>query len=55
MNKYAADPVFSEGPGMWYFWDETWAWRHGPYATEELARSKLKKYAIEELGHEEMD
>jgi hypothetical protein len=37
------DPVHEED-GKWYFWDETWADRHGPYDTEEIARAELKKY-----------
>ncbi len=55
MTNYS-DPVFvhktntpiQEGgandlPG-WYFWDETWADYHGPFATELEARESLKNY-----------
>lgn len=28
----------------WYFWDETWAYAHGPYETEELCRQSLYVY-----------
>lgn len=30
----------------WYFWDETWADRNGPYYTEEAARKALAAYCI---------
>ena len=29
----------------WYFWDETWADREGPYYTEEAARKALQQYS----------
>lgn len=29
----------------WYFWDETWAYRHGPFMTEKECKIKLTKYA----------
>lgn len=29
----------------WYFWDETWANREGPFYTEEAARKALSEYA----------
>jgi hypothetical protein len=38
------DPVHSEN-GKWYFWDETGAYRHGPFSSEQEARSELKMYA----------
>jgi len=28
----------------WYFWDETWSNRHGPYETEKEARAILGQY-----------
>lgn len=39
-----ADPVH-EDAGGWWFWDETWADRHGPYPSEGEARTALKDYA----------
>ena len=30
--------------GFWYFWDETWAYWHGPYSTEKEARAALDIY-----------
>lgn len=29
---------------LWYFWDETWSYRQGPYATEIEAREVFKEY-----------
>ena len=37
------DPVHKDDNG-WYFWDETWADKFGPYPTEELARETLAHY-----------
>ena len=37
------DPVHMED-GKWYFWDETWAARHGPYPDETTARVRLAAY-----------
>lgn len=48
------DPIHEED-GKWYFWDETWADRYGPYDTEEIARETLKRYCIEYLGCSEDD
>ena len=38
------DPVHEDSEG-WWFWDETWADRLGPFDTEEEARVALDKYA----------
>ena len=43
------DPVHEED-GKWYFWDETWSERHGPYNTEEEARAAIKDYIDNYLG-----
>jgi len=46
-----ADPVHLEPADQkWYFWDETWADRLGPYDTEVEARAKLVQYCKEVLG-----
>jgi NTP pyrophosphatase (non-canonical NTP hydrolase) len=37
------DPVHQEGDA-WYFWDETWADRNGPFPNEATARAELKRY-----------
>lgn len=44
-----ADPVHEE-KGKWYFWDETWADRYGPYDSEQKARTAMEKYSEETLG-----
>lgn len=33
--------------GAWYFWDECWAFRHGPYTTKENAEKACLEYAKE--------
>lgn len=38
------DPLHSDKHGWWFF-DETWSDRHGPYADEETARAELERYA----------
>ena len=43
------DPVFQNDGGLWCFWDETWAYFHGPYATEDEARAALADY-VKALG-----
>lgn len=48
-DTFMNDPVHKEKDG-WYFWDETWADRIGPYTTEEEAREQLEKYCGEFLG-----
>jgi hypothetical protein len=37
------DPIH-EDKGQWYYWDETWDWRTGPFDTEEEARADLARY-----------
>jgi len=39
-------PVHQE-KGKWYFWDEVWSDRLGPYATEQEARQALAEYCKE--------
>ena len=34
-----------EHDGKWYFWDEVWANRVGPFDTEKEAREALWEYA----------
>jgi hypothetical protein len=48
--KYWSDPVvYDPTLKKWFFWDETWAYRIGPYDTQEIARAELQRY-IEENG-----
>lgn len=39
-----ADPVHFDD-GKWWFYEETWADRQGPFDTEAAARTALSKYA----------
>lgn len=43
------DPVHQDY-GAWWFWDETWGDRYGPYETEKQARAELRRYCDEVLG-----
>ena len=54
----SSDPVFyseaKEQDGLqfaagWYWYDETWSWPSGPYATEAEARSAVALYALNVL------
>jgi len=36
---------------MWYWYDETWAEKYGPYATKYEAQMAVNKYAEEVLGY----
>lgn len=39
------DPVQQDvTDGKWYFWNEVWADRHGPFDTEELCREGIRLY-----------
>ena len=53
-DKYDHDPVFRVVSSDymilgWYFYDETWAWECGPYATEWQCRGELARYIVEQL------
>ena len=39
-----SNPVFCEND-KWYFWDETWAYQHGPYKTKLEANKACREYA----------
>jgi len=47
------DPVQIED-GKWYFWEENWALRHGPFKTRRKAQNALNKYCREQLGMEDV-
>jgi hypothetical protein len=52
----AEDPVFKdEENGLWFFWNEVWADRPGPYETEEDARAALKEYCETHLQAKKED
>ncbi len=40
----AGDPVWVNSMGYW-FYDETWSVRHGPWDTQAEAREQLSAYA----------
>jgi hypothetical protein len=40
-----ASPVHKCDDDSWWFWDETWAFRHGPFATRWQAERALQRYA----------
>lgn len=47
----SSDPVhFHED--KWWFWDEVWVDRMGPFETEEEARKEIVRYCKEVLGKE---
>ena len=41
--------------GKWWFWDEIWVHRIGPYDSAQEVADALKKYCIEKLGYSEND
>lgn len=43
-----SDPIHEEN-GKWYFWNEVWADRYGPYDSKQKAIEQLKKYCKEVL------
>lgn len=43
------DPIFEEN-GEWYFWNETWSDKHGPYTSRAKAEEELTWYMVETLG-----
>jgi len=50
-NDRVGDPV-CQFEGKWYFYDETWSDRSGPFDTEQEAREELDRYCKECLGEE---
>lgn len=49
MPLWPMDPVH-ERDGVWYYWDETWAGEVGPFITEGIARTELRRYIHKELA-----
>lgn len=49
-DKHRPDPVHQDEDGFW-FWDEAWAERVGPYETEAACRQALDEY-IDTMGIE---
>ena len=48
------NPIHQED-GKWYFWEETWADRQGPFDTLQECKDVLKRYCIEYLDYREED
>jgi len=42
-REWLRDPVKCEN-GKWYFSEENWSFRHGPYANEAMAREAFREY-----------
>lgn len=53
----AANPVFQDEDGKWWFWNETWSDKYGPYDSKNAVAKALYTYCIYELGisKEEME
>jgi len=47
------EPIEKDSDG-WWFWEENWAIRHGPYNTREEAVKKLTEYCQTTLGNEDV-
>lgn len=47
-DEKAADPVHGDEQGFW-FWDETWTVRYGPWPTEAECRAQMDAY-IDAMG-----
>lgn len=43
------DPQIEHNAEGWWFYDETWAFRCGPYPSAEAAQEGLREYARTEL------
>lgn len=46
------DPVYKDEQDRWWFWDETWGDRCGPYKTREEAEAMLATYMHVVLGED---
>lgn len=47
--RSSSDPVHQDPSGKWYFYDETWVDRLGPYDSEKETREALNRYVDEVL------
>lgn len=45
------NPIHKNENGLWYFWDECWAFEEGPFNTEKDAEIALYKYCKEVLNY----
>jgi hypothetical protein len=54
-GKDPSDPVHQDSKNdQWYFWDEVWADRYGPYITEATARAVFKDYCQTYLDYKKV-
>lgn len=49
MDVPSKNPIHFDN-GKWWFWDETWSDRLGPFDTEEQTKEALRQYCEEVLG-----
>lgn len=51
LKAFESDPIHYEngesGDPGWYFWDETWGERQGPFGSHDLAEKELEQYCFE--------
>jgi hypothetical protein len=47
VGNYPENPLVNDN-GQWFFWDETWSVKYGPYSSENSAKCALMNY-LEEL------
>jgi len=45
-------PIVHQHDGHWWFWDECWCERHGPYISEIEASKALQSYITNVLGYD---
>lgn len=43
-------PIYQDDNHEWWFWDETWANKHGPFESHDAATAALSEYVRTELG-----
>lgn len=48
-EKRKSDPIV-QIKGKWYFWNEVWTDKYGPYENKEEANKKLLEYSRVVLG-----
>ena len=55
LNKAGMPDVVHKEDGRWWFWDETWSERIGPFKYKSDALRAARKYCEEVLGWEKDD
>jgi hypothetical protein len=51
--EHDSNPVFQDENGKWWFHNETWSDKYGPYETKEAVAKALYTYCKYELGMKE--